>query len=289
VTRSAIFFVRTLALALALLPATASAFCRSTTCRTRSEDCGIDANGCATVGVPVRWRSMPIPYRFHRGGSGLLLREEARAAIRAAFHRWSDAMCAGRRTSLRFQEQEDAFDDKPLDPQARAAEPFGIFFRDLGWPYEGREDSALAQTNLHFLRTSGLIEYADLEINSGARRFSTAEFEAGVDLQAVMTHEVGHYIGLSHSREFQSIMTLSYCEAADQRCEKGKVAARRLAPDDIAGVCALYPPDGYEEPPAEDEGCSTAAARARSARAPSAAVFAAALVVGLSVTRRRRR
>ncbi|MDB4933903.1 MAG: hypothetical protein JWP87_875 [Labilithrix sp.] len=59
----------------------------------------------------------------------------------------------------------------------------------------------------------------------------------------VITHEVGHYIGIAHSREPQAIMAESYCNL-DNRCEKGKVAARRLAPDDIAAVCALYPPDG---------------------------------------------
>jgi hypothetical protein len=249
-------------LATVALPTRADAFCRSTTCRMKSEDCAIDEQGCPTVGTPIVWPRMPITYRFSARGSSLLIREEARAAIRAAFHRWSDTTCSdGRRTSLRFAEGEDVPDDKPLEAHSRGAEPFAIYFRDLGWPY-ATPDETLAQTNHTYKRSTGLIEYSDIEINSGARRFALGETTEGIDLQAVVTHEVGHYIGLAHSKEPDSIMAAGYCEVDAQRCEKGKVAARRLAADDIAAVCALFPPDARpadaESPAAASEaaGCN---------------------------------
>jgi uncharacterized protein (TIGR03382 family) len=247
-----------------LVPASASAFCRSMTCNPKKDACEVDDRGCVTSGVPVKWGKTTLEYRFSSRGSALLVREEARAAIRDAFNRWSDTLCDGRRTSLRFVEREDLADDKPLGKDTRGSEPFGIYFRDLGWPYD-TPDETLAQTNHIFGKTSGSIQYSDLEINTGARKFATTESGDGVDLQAVMTHEAGHYIGLAHSVENESIMVKSYCEVGD-RCEKGKVAARRLAPDDILAVCTLYPPDATAEAPTADQpssagGCSSSPSR----------------------------
>jgi hypothetical protein len=270
---------------------TASAFCRSTTCKPKKETCDIDEAGCVTSGVPVRWEKLPIPFRFHSRGSTQLVREETRASVRAAFHRWSDVTCPdGRRTSLRFDELEDTYEDKPLEPDSKGAEPFGVYFRDLGWPYVD-QDETLAKTNTIYRKTSGRIDYADIEVNS-TKPFALTETAEATDLQAVLTHEVGHYIGLAHSREPQSIMAESYCDR-DDRCEKGKVAARRLAEDDIRAVCTLYPPEGTAAPsseggetaqPAEEEktGCSAAPSAASRAGAP----LGAALVIIAALLRR---
>jgi MYXO-CTERM domain-containing protein len=269
-----------------LAPASASAFCRSTTCNPKKEQCDVDDRKCVTSGVPVRWSKLPLEYRFSARGSALLVREEARAAIRDAFNRWSDTLCDGRRTSLRFVEQEDLPEDKPLGKDTQGSEPFGIYFRDLGWPYD-TPDETLAQTNHLFGKSSGVIQYADLEINTGATKFATTDSADGVDLQAVVTHEVGHYIGLAHSIENESIMVKSYCEVGD-RCEKGKVAARRLAADDIAAVCALYPPDGISD---ADSPSDTSSAKGCSASPSSRSEGLAVLglfVLGLAVARRRR-
>jgi hypothetical protein len=281
----------------AAMPARADAFCRKTTCDEKKSDCAIDEKRCSTVGEPLRWKQMPLVYRFSARGSGLLVREEARAAIREAFHRWSDTVCSdGRRTSLRFVEGEDLAEDKPLVAKSRGSEPFGIYFRDLGWPYDG-VDETLAQTNQSFGSKSGFIEYADIEVNTGARRFSANDAATGVDLQAVVTHEVGHYIGLAHSVEPDSIMASGYCELDSERCDKGKVAARRLAADDISAVCTLFPPDA---PPAAPEpastgdeatGCTISWSRTTSNRSvPANGFFAfAGAFVGVALARRARR
>ncbi len=268
-------------LAVLLLPSSASAFCRSMTCNPKKEQCDVDDRGCVTSGVPVHWAQTPLHYRFSARGSALLEREEARAAIRAAFAQWSDTLCDGRRTSLRFVEQEDLPEDKPLGPDTQGSAPFGIYFRDLGWPYDDA-DETLAQTNHRYGKTSGTIQYSDLEINTGARKFATTDDGDGVDLQAVITHEVGHYIGLAHSVENESIMVKSYCEVGD-RCEKGKVAARRLATDDIAAVCALYPPDAPIESSTDDgakHGCRA------SSRGDGFAALGLAALVAIVIRRR---
>ena len=144
----------------------------------------------------------------------------------------------------------------------------------------------LAQTNHIFAKTSGVIQYSDLEINTGARKFATTDSGDGVDLQAVITHEVGHYIGLAHSIENESIMVKSYCEVGD-RCEKGKVAARRLAPDDILAVCTLYPPDAPSDSSPDDSGGSSHGCAASSRRDGIATLGLVGLVL-VAVRRRRR-
>jgi hypothetical protein len=265
----------------------AFAFCRATTCNEEKEPCERDEHQCKKSGAPKVWPRLPIEFRFSAQRPGQLIREEARAAIRAAFYRWSDTLCGPdqRRTSLRFVEREDIPVDKPLVPKAHGAEPYGIYFRDRGWPYEGKEDSTLAQTNIEAGKNRGVIDYADIEINTGTKRFSTKEEDEGIDLQAVITHEVGHYIGLDHSDDPTSIMAPSYCEKAG-RCEKGKVAARRLAQDDIDAVCMLYPPDGLPDPPESGSSCVMHRPSESSAPIVWAPLAAVVLALGARLVRR---
>ncbi len=271
------------ALVLTALPSTASAYCQTLTC---AGECERDRDACPVGGHPVHWTKLPIVYRFHSRGSRLLVREEARAAIRASFHRWSDVVCPdGRRTSLRFREEEDTDVEKGLEPNDRPSQPFGIYFRDFGWPHKKR-DATLALTTLDFSKKDGTVLYGDIEINSGAKRFAVTEDGDGIDLQAVMTHEVGHYIGLAHSTARGSIMAESHCEIGDGRCEKGKFAARRLADDDIEAVCDLYPP-GAQNPPenAPPVSCSTAPEREAALSIGTSAVL---VVISLAAALRRR-
>lgn len=272
------------AIAVGLLAGTsdAEAYCRSTTCDPAVSDCPTDENGCPRGGAPLTWRELPLVYRFHRAGSEKLDMGRARAAVRRAFGAWSSVSCSGRRTSLSFVEGPDIRADKPLRRKARGAEPFGIYFRDDAWPHEGG-DEALALTNHTFGLVNGTIDYADIEVNTTERAFAVEDDEEGIDLEAVLTHEVGHYIGLSHSNVKDSIMVARYCQSGD-RCGDDVETARALSDDDVAAVCALYPPSGiagvrYE--PAEAS-CSAAGAGA-SGREPGFAGgggVAASIVVG---------
>lgn len=270
----------------------AHAFCRTMTCNPKkSSDCTVNADGCVTTGEPLHWETSTLVYRFQQRASAQLVREEARGAVREAFHRWSDVTCPnGGRTSLRFVEGEDIAEDKPID-QVAASEAFGIYFRDLGWPHQG-VDTTLALTQTLHSKRSGKITYADIEVNT-TRHFAVDEAapDDAVDLQAVITHEVGHYIGLAHSRVSQSIMTESYCDLGDDRCQKGRVAARRLSEDDIAAVCAIFPPGEPSAETARDlrttepSACSASAGRGAGSLGPGLGLL---VIVGLVARRRLR-
>ncbi len=55
-----------------------------------------------------------------------------------------------------------------------------------------------------------------------------------LDLQNTVTHEVGHFLGLAHNTADPA--ATMYPVAAP-----GEVSKRTLSPDDVAGVCAIYP------------------------------------------------
>lgn len=252
------------AVALAFVTASAGAYCRTMSCK--EGECPRDDQGCPTSGVVAVWaQTMPLTFRFHARGTALLVNEEARAAIRAAFFRWTDVICEGGRTSLRFVEGEDLTEDKPLTVSGRvtgSVAPFGIYFRDTGWPHPVKDgDGMLALTTLSVGQETGRITYADIEINTGGYRLATGDLADGQDLQSLVTHEVGHYIGLAHSVAANSIMNPSLCDKGE-RCQVDKVAARRLGDDDLAAVCALYPPGASAPPPpkaapADPGGCAS--------------------------------
>jgi hypothetical protein len=220
----------------------ACAFCRSTACDDSTETCEKDDNGCPRTGPPLSWRSLPIMYRFHAPGSNKLDMDRAREAVRRAFQTWSNVTCHGKRTSLAFSEGDDIPGRAPLAGDSPANVSFGIYFRDDVWPYDNGEES-LALTNQKYGKVNGYIDYSDIEINTTTRQYRLSDDEMGIDFQAIVTHEVGHYIGLAHSTVDGSIMAPSYCQNAD-RCGMGTDAARALSDDDVAGVCALYPSSG---------------------------------------------
>jgi hypothetical protein len=55
-----------------------------------------------------------------------------------------------------------------------------------------------------------------------------------IDLQNTVTHEAGHFIGLAHAPDSAATMFA--------KTSAGEIEKRSLSPDDVAGVCAIYPP-----------------------------------------------
>jgi hypothetical protein len=271
----------------------AHAFCRSTACDPATEDCQKDENGCPRTGPPLSWRHLPIQYRFHAPGSDKLDMDRAREAVRRAFQTWSNVTCRGKRTSLTFQEGDDIPGRAPLAGDNPANVSLGIYFRDDVWPYDNGEES-LALTNQKYGTINGYIDYSDIEVNMTSRTFRLSDDQkAGIDFQAVITHEVGHYIGFAHSNVDGAIMAPSYCQSSD-RCGTSTDAARALGADDIAAVCALYPPGGiagvaYDDPAASS--CSVAAGVPLRADEPlpSRIALAALGALGVVVVVRKRR
>jgi MYXO-CTERM domain-containing protein len=222
----------------------ASAFCRSTTCRsTKSVQCQTDENDCPLDGERLYWPTSCISYAVNKIGTARFDPEDTRAVIRKTFQAWSDVPCPnGSIAAITFQEREPVT-CKKSQYNKTTANLNVVFFEDSTWIYRGI-DATLAKTSVTYNDDTGEIYDADIAINTAFNQFTLTDDpeKAITDLQAVLTHEVGHFIGIAHSNDPDAVMFASY--------SPGSLTQRQLSPDDVRAVCAAYPA-------AEAETCNT--------------------------------
>lgn len=211
----------------------AFAYCRATTCDPAKGSCGKSAHGCQTQGEQLKWSGSDVELRIDQAGSELLQISagDTQAAVEAALTTWMNADCGG-----------------GLHPSftgnTELAANLGIAFNEDGknvnaikyiddiWPYE---HGAVAKTLLGFDSTNGDLLDADVAFNSAEYPLAMDPESGQIDLEAVLTHEVGHILGLAHSDAPGATMqpeTTGFATAE----------LKTLEPDDMAGICAIYPP-----------------------------------------------
>ncbi|HVW26700.1 MAG TPA: matrixin family metalloprotease [Polyangiaceae bacterium] len=225
-----------------LLAHDARAYCVATTCDQKTETCGPPVNGCIVVGARLHWESRCLSFGVQRNGSPLrhITYATADAIIQTAFEQWLDADCgAGARPSFNMWDLGKPFGGIVCDePEFNSTKPNANvwMFRDDKWPYEGA-DSTLALTSTIFEKSSGALLDADVEINSIDNVITTTSISSQVqrDLQAIVTHEAGHFLGLGHSQDPKATMYAEY--------SPGDLNYRSLTADDQAGICSVYPPN----------------------------------------------
>ena len=225
-------------MALGILAATsdASAFCRSTTCRSSGgKECVTDENGCPTDGEKLFWTSACISYAVNELGTQDLDPADTREIIKKTFQAWSDVPCPkGGVAKMTFQER-DPVSCKKSEYNKEDRNLNVVLFQDDDWKYRGI-DGTLAKTSVTYNDETGEIYDADIEVNAANNTVTISDNPAKIqyDLQAIMTHEVGHFIGVAHSSDSSAVMFASY--------SPGSIAQRKLTEDDMAAVCAIYPP-----------------------------------------------
>ena len=202
--------------------------------------CGL-VDDCQTLGEPLFWPDACVTYAVQLHGSALrgISAYELDEVMRKAFLAWLSVECpGGGKPSLGVIPLGGATCDRvEFNPpeMGRAGPPNAniVMFRDDRWPYPD-ERFVIARTSLTFDPNSGVIYDADIEINSFDNEFSTDDDVITTDLQAVLTHEVGHFIGLDHSTFPNATMQANY--------DLFNLSARTLSSDDTAGVCSIYAP-----------------------------------------------
>jgi MYXO-CTERM domain-containing protein len=107
-----------------------------------------------------------------------------------------------------------------------------IVFDDAAWPHND-PNNTLALTTVTYGVDSGQIYDADMEINTAEHSITATEPPpaGSYDLQAILTHEAGHFFGLAHATSATPIMYARY--------QPGAVT---LTSDDVDGICSMYPP-----------------------------------------------
>ncbi|MBI4871780.1 MAG: matrixin family metalloprotease, partial [Candidatus Riflebacteria bacterium] len=106
-----------------------------------------------------------------------------------------------------------------------------VLFQDSA--SQGQVGGALAVTFTSFNGVNGNFADADIVFNMSQTFAAGAVTTGRFDLESVLTHEVGHLLGLDHTDLFSSTMFQSTPTAADSQ--------RTLAADDIAVLRATYP------------------------------------------------
>jgi hypothetical protein len=104
-----------------------------------------------------------------------------------------------------------------------------VSFTDNTYPFGG---GTLAVTLNYFSSSTGITSEADILFNPN-QAWSTSGESGRYDIQSILTHEIGHFLGLDHSGMVSS--TMSPFGAPTQ------VDQRTLQYDDVAGVSEIYP------------------------------------------------
>jgi hypothetical protein len=221
-----------------LLAATGSAGRAQAYCRTSACD-GHPAGWkvCAPAepddcGLPLYRVRPKVTYSVQRDASTRVSLEETRDLVRAAFHVWTSVDCGGGQTP-----RVELVETEPVACRAHEYNPDAgnaniILYREDGWDYDA---SKIAVTTVTHVLATGEIYDADLELNAFGYTFTTGDTDPQIDLPSVLTHEIGHFLGLAHSTAPGSTMQAIYPEA-------DPLSQRSLTDDDRAGICAVYPP-----------------------------------------------
>jgi hypothetical protein len=238
-----------------LLPRTASAFCRITTIETNDAGQpvvdGQDTMQCYSTPYPtyppVWWPGACIGLSVQRDASKYASYDVVDTLLfQTVLPNWMNANCpGGGHPSIAV------FDLGPVDCDKQQANVYApnanvVTFHDGAntptgaWPYDPADDpaSTIALTTVTFHPATGALWAATVEINSANYPISTTTpVPSGfVDLQSILQHETGHFLGLAHPPVPAAVMYWEY--------EPGSDSKRFLNADDIAGICTIYPPSG---------------------------------------------
>ncbi len=208
----------------------AAAFCRSTTC---SDNCARDLDDCKIEGAKLEWKTQCVSFSVQQDGSEHIDLEVIRDVVTKSFVEWSDRECPeGGIATMAFTAEADAAchaaEYNEDGPNANI-----VLFQDYRWSYTS-EDNTLAKTTVTYDTETGEILDADIEMNHAYNELTTSDDDVAYDLQSILTHEIGHFVGLDHTLDFIATMNAGY--------QEGTTELRTLEDDDIAGLCAAYPP-----------------------------------------------
>lgn len=207
---------------------TAHGYCLTTTAMP------LPGTTCVTDGEVLKWPRQCISFSVMDRGEPDPPLERVRSIADISFNAWTDVTCDGQPIGLDIRQTEALAECEDPEYNRHAPNANTIMFV-FDWHERDLPLDAFALTLVWHNPKTGTIYDADMQLNETLGRFSACDETCppgAVDLQNVITHEAGHFLGLGHSEVDVSTMSA--------RATLGETRKRDLDGDDHAGLCALY-------------------------------------------------
>jgi hypothetical protein len=181
-------------------------------------------------------------YSVNYQGSDNVLLDDLLDIVNASFSAWQQVNCS----FFHFVETEPTSVDRAEFNQNKGNVNLLVWREtEEDWHVDQNHNTnTIALTSVTYDTNTGDMLDADIEFNGAYFDFGNAENPGSsdiVDLQTVITHEIGHTIGLDDL--YDAIDSASTMYGMDIHRSDGSPTTdkRDLAEDDIAGLCYLYP------------------------------------------------
>ncbi|MGQ0504713.1 MAG: matrixin family metalloprotease [Myxococcaceae bacterium] len=181
-----------------------------------------------------RWRVLPSTYQVfsHASINGVANFTTAVPAVQAAFAHWTASRVACTTWNVIYGGQFNT----PGGLNALNAtdrKNYVIWLGGADWKLDA---NTLGLTTITFFTQSGEIFDADMQLNNN-REWKVGGAGTRIDVESLLTHEAGHYLGLDHTPNMSTIMYAVYFIGEFKSA---------LQPADISDVCTMYPRAGSD-------------------------------------------
>ncbi len=192
-------------------------------------------------GLDVFWKNPKVVIQVNESCSADLAKADCLGAVQRALQIWNQPDCSGFKFVFggTVNRSDVGYDNE--NPQANVNL---VTWVEAGWDrtYSGEDGTSIvALTTRTFDGNSGEMFDADVTFNGQVYQFASlpsgaAQSSKAQDIEGAMIHEAGHILGLDDLYEEKDRGSVMF---AMRRL--GERRARALSPDDIAGLCAIYP------------------------------------------------
>jgi MYXO-CTERM domain-containing protein len=216
---------------LVLASSSAYAYCRMTT------KMPVAGATCVEDGIPLAWRRQCMSFSLVARKEAQPPLDDVRDTADASFHTWEAVSCNGQPIGIELRQTVPLATCEDPEYNQHYGNANTVIFVD-DWAGADLPEDAFGITQVWHNPNTGEILDADMRLNETLGTFGIcgATCPPGVvDIQNVMTHEAGHFLGLGHSSVPDATMSA--------RAAIGETSKRTLAEDDIEGVCAIYGSD----------------------------------------------
>jgi len=198
--------------------------------------------------VVLKWKTLPVRYLVTNRGVANVTAQQFQTATDAAFGAWTSVPTA------QLSSQFIGFTG--IDPTVDSGQTV------LGFESHPEQDTVLGSTHWEF-DTSGNPRAAHIFLNTFfAWSVDTPGQPGRFDVQSIMTHEIGHLFGLSHSAIGETnqvsggrsvvgkgavMFPIAFPPSNGTPATTGNTIDRTLKPDDIAGISDIYGTTAFQQ------------------------------------------